>query len=248
MALREKIEMLGNWIFRWRSYLPLLILPILLIALRDSQHSKQIAEDLESNFFEGFFMAISFAGLAVRCITVGYVPEGTSGRTTRGQEAKMLNTTGMYSIIRHPLYFGNFVIFLGITLFVEVWWFTMICILVFFLYYGLIMFAEEEFLKRKFGNSYLEWAKKTPAFLPKFWNWQQPSLPFSFKTVLKREYTGFFVIISSFVLLETIGEIFTEGKLQLDLEWSVLFMIGLIVYLTLRTLKKRTKILDVEGR
>jgi len=248
MALREKIENLGNWLFRWRSYLPLLILPILFIALRDSQHSKQVAEDLESNFYEGFFMAISFAGLAVCCITVGYVPEGTSGRTTRGQEAKTLNTTGMYSIMRHPLYFGNFVIFLGITLFVEVWWFTMITILVFFLYYGLIIFAEEEFLQRKFGNLYSEWSKKSPAFLPKLKNWQQPSLPFSFKTVLKREYTGFFVIISSFVFLETVGEIFAEGKLQLDLEWSILFIIGLITYLTLRTLKKRTKILDVEGR
>ena len=110
------------------------------------------------------------------------------------------------------------------------------------------MFAEEEFLKRKFGNSYFEWAKKTSLFLPKFWNWQRPDLSFSFKTVLKREYTGFFVLISAFVLLETIGEIFAEGRLQLDLEWSILFVIGLIVYLTLRTLKKKTNILDVEGR
>ena len=248
MPLREELEKQGSWLFRWRSYLPLLILPVLFVALRDSESLELVSGDSADYFYEGFCMAISFLGLAIRCITVGYVLEGTSGTNKRAQKAESLNTTGMYSIVRHPLYLGNFIIILGIILFVQVWWFTLVAILAFWLYYERIMFTEEEFLRRKFGNLYLEWAQRTPAFLPKFKNWQQPSLVFSFRAVLGREYSGFFGIIVSFTFLEVIGDVFTEGKLELDLPWAILLIIGIIIYLTLRILKKKTKLLDVEGR
>lgn len=249
MALREKLEKQGNWLFKRRSYLPLVILPALFIALRKSEcFLRLIIGNSVSHFLDGFCIAISFLGLAIRGVTVGFAPEGTSGRNTKGQKAKTLNASGMYSIVRHPLYLGNFVIFLGIILFVGVWWFILFAILAFWGYYERIMFSEEEFLRKKFGDSYLEWADKTPAFFPELKKWQKPSLPFSFKNVLKREYPGFFGIIVSFTLLKFVGNILAEGRLELSWEWVVLFIIGLIVYAVLRTLKKKTKILDVEGR
>jgi len=248
MALREELEKQGNWLFRGRSYLPLLIFPILLIALRDPGCLEQVFGDTVDGIYESLCIAISFLGFTIRCITIGYAPKGTSGRTTKSQEAETLNITGMYSILRHALYFGNFFIFLGITLFVEVWWFCLIAILSFFIYYERIMFAEEEFLRAKFGELFLKWAYKTPAYWPKFKNWNQPSQPFSFRNVLKREYTGFFVIIFSFTFLEMIGELFAEGRLELDLAWIIFFSVGLLIYLVLRTLKRKTRILHVEGR
>lgn len=248
MALREKLRKQGSWLFRWRSYLPLLFFPILFIALRDSEHLEQVAGDSVDKFWEVFCIALSFFGLGIRFLTIGYVPKGTSGRNTRGQKASTLNTTGLYSIVRHPLYSGNFMITLGIALFVETWWFPLIVILSFWLYYERIIFAEEEFLRSEFGPVFLEWAEKTPAFLPKFKNWQRGVFPFSFRNVFKREYTGFFGIIASFTFLEIAGDLFAEGELKLDLPWALFFIIGLMTYLTLRTLRKKTKILDVEGR
>jgi protein-S-isoprenylcysteine O-methyltransferase Ste14 len=248
MALREELEKQGAWLFRWRSYLQLLILPLLLLALRNSEYLERASGDVAETFWEVLCVAISLLGLTVRCITVGFVPEGTSGTNKRAQKAETLNTTGMYSVVRHPLYLGNFIIILGITLFVQVWWLILVAILAFWLYYERIMFAEEEFLRRKFGNSYLEWAHRTPSFLPKFKNWQRPCLVFSFRAVLRRESSGFFGIIASFTFLEVIGDIFTEGKLELDLPWAILLIISLIIYLTLRILRKKTRLLNVEGR
>lgn len=247
MPLRETIEKQGNWLFKWRSYLPFLFLPLLLIALRDTELLRQVAGDLVDDLWELFCVAISFTGLFIRCFTIGYAPGGTSGRNTREQRADTLNTTGMYSIVRHPLYFGNFIIFLGVILFIEVWWFELGAIFAFWLYYTLIMFTEEEFLRKKFGDSYLRWAEDTPAFFPRFNKWRKPALPFSFKNVLRREYSTLFGITTCFTFLDMAEDFFAGGKLKLDWGWITLFASGLIVYIVLRTLKK-LKVLDVEGR
>jgi len=137
----------------------------------------------------------------------------------------------------------------GLLLFIRVWWFALIGGLLFWIYYERIAFAEEEFLRRKFGTEYLEWAEKTPAFLPKFRNWQQPNLTFSIRKLLKREYHGFFAIIASFTCLDILREIILHTRNpQMHLGWVVVFGIGLITYLTLNTLKKKTNILDEPGK
>ena len=60
---------------------------------------------------------ISFLGEAIRIFTVAYTPAGTSGRNTKQQLADTLNTTGIYSLLRHPLYLGNFFMFLDTFIF-----------------------------------------------------------------------------------------------------------------------------------
>lgn len=248
MTFREILEKQGNWLFRWRSYLPLFLLSVLCIALPDSEYLERYIGNLANIIWEIFCVTISLLGLSIRCATVGFVPKGTSGRNTKKQIAETLNTTGMYSIVRHPIYLGNFFITLGLALFVEVWWFTLISVLAFWLYYERIIFMEEEFLRKNYRDLYLEWAKRTPAFIPNIKNWRKPNLSFSFKTILKREYTTFFVIIASFTFLDIVADLFGEGKLEFDVGWLIMFIFSSIIYLTLRTLKKKTKLLDVEGR
>ncbi len=246
--LKNEIEKQGKWLFRWRSYLPILILPILLIALKNGEYIERVLSYTAENIYEWSCLLISLLGLFIRCLTVGYVVEGSSGINTKSQMAKKLNTTGIYSTVRHPLYLGNFIIFLGIILFPQVLWFILIAVLAFWLYYERIMFAEEEFLQNEFGDIYLEWSEKTPAFIPKFKNWEKPTLPFSFKKVIKREYSGFFAIIASFTFMDIAGDILSEGKLVFNSKWVILFMISLIMYLTVIILKKKTTILDTKRR
>ena len=246
MPLREEFQKSGNLLFKGRSYFPLILGAIFLIALRNFRYPYH--QHYLDRLWEFLCLAVSFFGLWIRAYALGYVSKGTSGRTTSQPSADSINTSGIYSIVRHPLYLGNFFIWLGITLSIHVWWFTMIAVLLFWIYYERIMFAEEEFLRGKFGDTYLKWAEKTPAFIPSLKNWQPPSLPFSFKMVLRREYSGFFAIIVAFTVLDFIEESFVHHQLEIDWVWLVMFLIGLTVYLTLRTLKKKTKLLNVEGR
>lgn len=246
MALRDEFRRSGEWLFRWRSYLPLLMIVLFLAAF--ANYSYPLGSTLCQRLWGLFCLAISFCGLGVRVLTVGSAPSGTSGRNTLGQVAEVLNTTGAYSMVRHPLYLGNFLIWLGISLLVRVWWFSLLVVLIWWLYYERIMFAEEEFLQQKFGAAFTEWANRTPAFFPKFRNWTKPDLPFSLKSMIRREYSTFFAIITVFTVLAICGEYFLYGRLGLDRMWLIIFSVSLLIYLSMRSIKKYTDWLHVAGR
>lgn len=248
MALREDLEKQGAWLFKWRSYLPLLFIPLFVIALKNSEFIERIFGDYIGDLWESIAIMVSFLGLAIRCFTVGYVPRGTSGRNTQSQAAEVLNTTGMYSISRNPLYLGNFVIIFGVTLFIQVWWLALIVWAGFWLYYERIIFAEEEFLRSKFGSEFIAWAQRTPMIIPHFKNWRKPDLPFSFKTVLRREFSTYFAIVAIYFFLEIARVIFTEKRFFVHNSWLIFFFVSMAIYFTLLILKKRTHILDVVGR
>lgn len=248
MALREDIEKQGSWLFRWRSYLPLLGIPIFIIAIRQSGILEKKFGDDVGDLWESCAVIISFLGFIVRCVTAGYAPRGTSGRNTKSQVAEMLNTTGMYSISRNPLYLGNFIIVLGVTLFIEVWWLALLVWFGFWLYYERIIFTEEEFLRSKFKDQFMEWAKKTPIVIPRFRNWKKPELKFSFKTALRREFSTFFSIVAAFFFLEIAADFLTRKRHGVHNSWIIFFVISLGIYLTFCILKKKTKLLNVAGR
>jgi hypothetical protein len=198
--------------------------------------------------WELFCLIVSFFGLAIRVFTVGHTPKRTSGRNTKRQIAEALNTKGAYSVVRNPLYLGNFFMGLGIALFAHLWWLTLIYILIFWLYYERIIFAEEAYLKNKFGDEYIEWAKVTPIIVPNLRLYKKPSLRFSVRNVLKREYNGFFAVIIVLFVLDIASEFIVAKKFELDLMWAILLSVGLIVWITLRTLKKYTVLVKAEGR
>lgn len=246
MLLREELERSGTWLFRWRSFLPLLVLLPIVAAFRDFEYPfRSHRMDL---IWEIVCLTISLLGLSIRICTIGFVPKGTSGRNTRRVKGDLLNKTGMYSIVRHPLYLGNFFIGLGISLFLHLWWFTLLFALVFWLYYERIIFAEEEFLRKKFQQVYVEWANATPAFIPQFRVWKPPELPFSLRTALKGEYGTFMAIITTFTFLEILGDFFAEGEIVFDLLWATMFLMAALLYGTVRIIHKKTRILKAKGR
>ena len=244
--LVDEFQKAGNWLFRWRSYLPLALVVLAIPAAQDSARRSGSSPGVTD--WEMLCLAIAFLGLAVRVLTVGYVPAGTSGRNTLKQVAATLNATGMYSLVRHPIYLGNFLMWFGVSLLPRCWWFTLITMLIFWLYYERIMFAEEGFLFEQFGEQYREWAARTPAFIPKFSNWVRPNLPFSLKSALSREYSTFFTIIALFTFFNGLMAWFSRGTPVPDRFTVTLFAIGLFTYGAMRFLKKRTDLLRTEGR
>src|SRR5580658_2497314 len=170
MSLRNQLETSGSWLFRYRSYLPLAMLPIFIMCLASSKYLGH--SHLLNELWQNGCMAISFAGLVLRVIIVGHAPYGTSGRNTREQVADTLTTTGMYSVVRHPLYLANYIIIIGFTMEFHIWWLVLLTTCIYALYYERIMMAEEAFLRRRFNGAFERWAAETPAFIPKFRGWR----------------------------------------------------------------------------
>ncbi len=216
--------------------MPLIIVPLFLIGLQHFTYP--LGSRLLDRLWELFCFAISLLGLGIRIYTVGHVPKGTSGRTTSTPKAQELNTTGIYSVVRHPLYLGNFIIWVGIVLLVRSTLLTVACVLAYFLYYERIIIAEEAFLSEKFGAAFAQWAEKTPMIIPRFKLWCKPPQPFSWQVVLIREYPGFLVITASFAALNVLGARFYEGRWRLDWMWAGILCVGLLAFVALWTLKK----------
>jgi protein-S-isoprenylcysteine O-methyltransferase Ste14 len=250
MALTDEMGLQGSWLFRWRSYVPFvllaLMLPPSLVGLGWPFGSYQFHK-----VWESVCVLISLSGFGIRCATVGFVPRGTSGRGTAKLNATVLNTTGMYSLVRHPLYLGNYLIGLGVTLVWLDWWAPVIYSLCFGLYYERIMIAEEQYLARQFGDAFRQWASVTPSIVPspsQFRHWQRPALPFSFRSMLRREYSTFALLIALHAGMEAIENYWIEGRLGFGLEWGGVLIGVVAIYVLLRLLKKRTKLLKPPGR
>jgi hypothetical protein len=162
--------------------------------------------------------------------------------------ANSLTTTGIYSLARHPLYLGNFLIMLGFAMLLHIWWLALLMTCIYALYYERIMLTEEAFLRERFGKQFEEWAALTPTFIPKLTGWKPSPVPFCWRTVLQREYNAFFLIVAVFFLQDLLGDSLVEGRLKLDPIWFGAFLVAFVISTTLRTLKKRTRLLHVEGR
>jgi protein-S-isoprenylcysteine O-methyltransferase Ste14 len=245
MALVHEFEKSGNWLFKRRSWLPLFII-IAGIGMMYLGNRQAILFDMRN---ELIFLGVSLFGQVIRILTVGFTPKNTSGRnTTDGQLADELNVTGIYSIIRHPLYLGNFFMWLGPVLFLRSFTVTLVFLLIYWLYYERIMFAEEQFLRRKFGEIYDKWSEKVKSIIPYSFKFIPPGLPFSVRNVLKREYNSFVNIFVIFAVLDLFRNYFLSERIYMTGMWIYLFVGAGVVWLALRTIEKRTRWLEVEGR
>jgi protein-S-isoprenylcysteine O-methyltransferase Ste14 len=245
MALVHEFESTGNWLFKRRSWLPVILIAGAIILMYLGNKTVILFNVCE----ELIFLSVSMSGQVIRIITVGYTPRNTSGRNTvNGQLADELNTGGIYSIVRHPLYLGNFFMWLGPVLFLRNWWFTVVFCLVYWLYYERIMFAEEQFLRKKFGGLYDKWSEKVRSFVPGFKNFVPSPLQFSIRNVLKREHNSFFNIFVIFTFLDLLRNYVTKEKIVLNGLWQYLFVSGFLIWLTIKIIHKKTRWLIVDGR
>jgi len=245
MPLKEEFRSHGNFLFKHRSYLPLIIVAVgLAVYIYTLDSNETTIEQFNNYNIELIYLFVAFFGQFIRAYSVGFAAKNTSGRNTSvGQVADSLNSTGIYSIVRHPLYLGNFFMWLGIALFTANFWFIIAFLFMYWLYYERIMYAEEEFLREKYGNTYVEWAERTPAIIPSFNKWRKPEGTFSLWKVIKQEKSGIlnifltiflFKVIAGYILFDT----FSLGQNM----WTWALVVAVIYYSVVKIVQKSGKI------
>lgn len=248
MTLRRELKTQGDFLFKHRSYLPVGIIILGLAAY----FSALLDYDPSSFWYQWPYEVSCFLtcclGLFIRSYAIGYSADNTSGRNTKvGQVADSINTTGLYSQLRHPLYLGNFLMWLGVAGFTRNPWFLFAFVFIFWVYYERIMYAEETFLEGEYGERYTNWAANLPAFVPKFKNWVSPNLNFSWRKIIRQEKAGIvnmFLVINFF---EFLGQRFVAPQ-AFDYQgmWKLGLLCSIVWYVVVKLIQKTTTMLNVD--
>jgi protein-S-isoprenylcysteine O-methyltransferase Ste14 len=250
-ALVDRFASQGLFLFRYRSLFTVILLPAAALAIYQ-QRALEVGPDPRLGWF---FAGLGFCllGLGVRALTLGFAPEGTSGRNTQKPLAEVLNTTGMYSLTRHPIYLGNLLMLLGYTVALRVWWFPLLAVAVYWLLFERIMAAEERYLARRFGAEFTRWSQRTPIFWPRIGAWRQPDLAFSWRSVLRREYNSVNLIATMLVFSRFANQVLVGGMSAAawarDDSWLLWSYCAVVAgFVVLRTLRRHTRLLLPAGR
>jgi protein-S-isoprenylcysteine O-methyltransferase Ste14 len=250
MLLKNQMENQGIWLFRFRGILPLIVLGFGLYENLQTELHPELYP-LEGTPYEVYFemscLALALLGLVLRIITVGHTPANTSGRNVSGQVADRLNTDGMYSIVRNPLYLGNFMIWFMISLLTMNIWFIAAFVFIYWVYYERIIFMEEQYLTRKFGKEYEDWAAKTPCFIPRFRGYKKAGYSFSWKKAVKKEKNGLLALLLVFSLFDIVGELAVRQPPKY-MPLAVITAIVTVAYFIIKYIKRNTSLLEESGR
>lgn len=79
--------------------------------------------------------------------------------------ASSLQTGGIYTISRNPMYVGLAIVYLGITCFVGNWWHIILFPVLLLIVQEYVIDREEKYLGRRFGQMYLDYKLKVRRWL-----------------------------------------------------------------------------------
>ena len=241
MKLLDRFVQDGDRLFRWRSYFPLLMAPVLLLGLLTSP--SPFSSPAQQRIWEILSVFVALSGLGLRVWAVGSAPCGTSERSTVNPRASELRTSGPYSVIRHPLYLANGLMGFGLALFPGIWYLPIILVLSTLLYYERIAAREEGFLIERFGADFETWAGRVPAVVPSLAGYGPATTAFSWRKVLRHEFHGLMVIASGAFVLDGAQESWRAGQWTADPLWLWFFGASAVLFFGSMILKKGTRLL-----
>jgi protein-S-isoprenylcysteine O-methyltransferase Ste14 len=155
---------MGNFFFQYRNCLfPL----ICLLAALTLKPSIIFGSPLADGLLAASGMVIVLLGEAVRLLTIGFEYIRRGGKEGRVY-AGWLVQRGVFGVVRNPMYIGNVLIAVGMTMYLRSPLAYIILIPLFVLLYQALIAAEEAYLRHKFGRDYENYCAKVNRFVPRF--------------------------------------------------------------------------------
>ena len=135
---------------------------------------------------------------------------------------------------------------MGTVLFTGVIWFFILFVFIFWLYYERIICAEEVFLREKFGNNYLNWAEKTPIFIPNKLSYDHPIMTFNWKKIIIKEKTGLLMLFLVFFGFQLFSGFVITNFLVVEFNFIThVTIFSFVFYIIVKTMQS-SKLFSVE--
>lgn len=152
----------GNFFFRYRNALFPVIFAIGALFLRP-----QIILNIPivDRMLIAMGMVIALLGQAVRLITIGFEYIHRGGKDGKMYAGRLVQG-GVYGLTRNPMYVGNGLIVIGMTMYFGSPLGYLVLIPLFLFIYQAIIAAEEAYLRHKFGAEYTDYEKSVNRYVP----------------------------------------------------------------------------------
>ena len=154
---------IGNFFFHYRNAL----FPIIFVLGALTLRPKIICDSLVVDQFLTFVgMGVALLGQAVRLITIGFEYIHRGGKDGQVYAGRLVRG-GVYGITRNPMYVGNGLIAIGMTMLLGSPMGYFILIPFFLFVYQAIVSSEEAYLRNKFADEYDDYANSVNRYVPK---------------------------------------------------------------------------------
>lgn len=151
----DLIAAVGGWLFRQRTWLPVPLAAVLLVAPAPHLFSPAVA------WTTGALLVT--CGEVLRLWAVRHI--GAISRT-RSDRLGPLVSSGPFALVRNPLYIGNIVLWAGFGVVAADWWVAGLVALALALEYHAIVRWEEQLIARRLGDSYRDYLASVSRWVP----------------------------------------------------------------------------------
>jgi 4-amino-4-deoxy-L-arabinose transferase-like glycosyltransferase/protein-S-isoprenylcysteine O-methyltransferase Ste14 len=185
--------------------------------------------DVGEEVWDLFCLGLALAGLSIRALEAGFHAGETRQRSL--PDVAMLRSSGIYSVVRYPLYLANALILIAVALLFKSFLFVALVLVALTLYYRKLILARDSSLLASHGAAARLWISEIPAFFPRFSRWAGSSEEFSWMKVVRREAGSLALVGLVFFTMEALeGTIIEEHALEFwiahEPHWLGLLLLG----------------------
>lgn len=188
----------GHVFFRTRDA----IIPIVLLTAAFATHPRVVGSVRSDHLLDAVGVSVSLAGQAIRILVIGLVYITRGGRNRRVWASSLVED-GVFAHCRNPMYVGNLLLVLGLAIVHNGWAMYFVVLPLFVLVYVCIVSAEEEYLRSRFGEAYVDYCRRVPRWIPSLRGLSHTirATHFDWLKVLRKEYGTPFAWGSGLLLL-----------------------------------------------
>lgn len=229
---------LGNFFFRYRNGIGPIVFLVATIA---GTPTYPLGRPDLNLMLDIAGIVVALLGEGLRIITIGYEYIERGGRNRQVYASKLVQG-GVFAHCRNPLYVGNILLAIGISMVVHSLVFYLSVLPLVALAYISIVSAEERFLISKFGNEYIQYCNRVNRWAPQWKGWTHSiaNMEFNWRRVVIKEYNTFFVLVLALTVVKILSDYQVQGSTSLPPTNSLgmAFLLWLGAYVFVRFLKK----------
>lgn len=199
----------GNFFFRYRNA----IFPVLFICTALLGRPRVMFGDPQLDRLLGLCgIMVALAGEAVRLITIGYEYIERGGKQGKVYASRLVQG-GIYTLTRNPMYLGNSLIAVGITLLAGSPLVYLVVLPFFLFVYQALVAAEEAYLRKQFGAEYDRYCQRVPRWWPQ-WHQAGPALTglhYAWRPAIRKELSTLTGLFTGFILVPVVRTYFLRG-------------------------------------